>query len=157
MEPLLMRLGLLVLGFSTLLSPLFFLLVFLKNRDRRETGLREIVFKELNSPALRGLYAARIECSWWSGRTLVALDFHDCLNTLIWDAVMRLSLKLPRQVELMVDGLLYPRSRSRFRIRVNRSDHFGDALPLDQGTGPTPWPWIDSCLPGGAGAKCGAV
>jgi hypothetical protein len=118
---LLTRLGALGIGFLSMMGPLVLLMVFLRLRDQRESILYPMVLKELNSPDLRGLFAVKIRCRVFSGQDTVMVDLWNCTKEQVWDTVIRLSIHLPPEVRLVVNGMADSRSRSTLTLKVKRS------------------------------------
>jgi hypothetical protein len=120
MSLLLIRLVQLVLGFMAITGPLVVLLLILKARDRRESSLCGIIIKQLNSPNLRGLFSFRIRHGLVLGRNTVILDLWGCPNAQIWDTTMQLSMSLPPEVRLVVNGTMDYVHKVGFAMKVKR-------------------------------------
>ena len=121
MEGLVARLALLVVGFLGILGPLVLLMGFLGLRDRQESIVLGAVLKELNSPDLRGLFAVNVQCRLFSRQATVTIDLQDCSKEQILDTVIKLSSRVPSQVQLVVNGITDSRSRSALTLNVKRS------------------------------------
>jgi hypothetical protein len=126
MSPLLIRLGQLVLGFMAVTGPLIIMLMLLEARDRRESSLYGIILKRLSSPNLRGLFSFRIRHGLLSGRNTVIVDLWGCSSEQIWDTTMLLSMSLPPEVRLVVNGTMDHKHKVGFAMKVKR-----DAFPVD--------------------------
>ena len=118
---LLMRLGLLFVGFLSMLGPLVLLIGFLRLREQQESFLLGVVLKELNSPDLRGLFAVNVQCGFFTRHGSVSVDLRGCPTDQTWDTMMRLSARLPSKVQLVVNGMTDSRSRSTVTVSVKRS------------------------------------
>ncbi len=121
MGELLTRVGLLIIGFLIILGPLILLMGFLRLRERRESILLGVVLSELNSPNLRGLFAVDVNYGLFTRQGRVTIDLQDCSKEQIWEAIVRLSARLPLQVQLVVNGMTDSRSRSILTLNVKRS------------------------------------
>ncbi|MGA7145878.1 MAG: hypothetical protein WBY47_15370, partial [Desulfobacterales bacterium] len=82
------------------------LLLILNARDRRESTLGGIVFEQLRSPDLRGLYTFRIRHGLFLRSSVVIVNLWDCSKEQIWDTTTRLSISLPSEVRLVVSGTM---------------------------------------------------
>lgn len=120
MSPWLIRLVQLVLGFMAVTGPLIVLLLILKARDRRESLLCGIILKKLNSPNLRGLFSFRILHGILLGRNTVIVDLWGCSSEQVWDAAMQLSMSLPAEVRLVVNGTMDHKDKVGFAMTVKR-------------------------------------
>jgi hypothetical protein len=120
-ESLWMRLGLLFVGFLGMLGPLVLLMGCLRFREERESVLLGAVLKELNSPDLRGLFAVKVQCGLLDRRGKILIDLQDCSREKILDRVLQLSTRLPPRVQLVVNGMTDPRSRSTLTLHVRRN------------------------------------
>ena len=119
METLLLNLGKLLVGFLCIVGPIVFLMALLRVRDRREASLALTVLRELNSPDLRGLFSVNV-VSRSVGSDSVMIDLWGCSREQVWDAVERLSAKLPSHVQVEVNGVSGDRLRSAWTLTVNR-------------------------------------
>ncbi len=116
MEGLLTRLVLLLIGFGMMMSPLAVLIVFLRRRERQESLLRGIVVKELNSPALRGLFAVNVRCGLFTPHGTITIDLLDCSKEQMLRTLLQLSDCLPMDVHLVANGVANLRSRSTLAL-----------------------------------------
>jgi hypothetical protein len=111
MTELLSIIGKLILGFAGILGPVAFLLALRSAHDRRVAALSARVLQELNSPDLRGLFAAKVK-SPLTGADTVVVDLWSCSRDQVWEVMERLSAKLPAHVRVEVNGVSDCRMRS---------------------------------------------
>jgi len=116
LEQLLIRLGKLAIGSLITFGPLAVLIMLLNLRDRRESYLSFVVYKQLNSPDLRGLITFKTRCALFSRHSMVKVDMRGCSNEQIWDAIKRLSHSLPLYVRLIVHSTSEGQFESKFTI-----------------------------------------
>jgi hypothetical protein len=109
----------LFVGFVCILGPVALLLALLHARDRREAALSTTVLRELNSPDLRGLFSVKAK-SRSIGADAVVVDLWGCSREQVWDAMEKLSVKLPSHVRLEVNGLSDCRMRSAWTLTASR-------------------------------------
>ncbi|HEV8662517.1 MAG TPA: hypothetical protein VGT06_05145, partial [Candidatus Methylomirabilis sp.] len=57
-------------------------------------------------------------CALFSPRSVVAVDMRACSRDEIWEAVGRLSRRLPPRVRLVVDGTLDPQCPATFTVET---------------------------------------
>jgi hypothetical protein len=105
-----------VIGFFSMLGLLALLLAFLNLRDQRKSVLYGVVFGELNSPDLRGLFTVKVRYGLFSRQAIVTIEMWHCSNKQIWDTIMRLSIKLPPHVWLTVNGSAALRTPSSWHL-----------------------------------------
>jgi hypothetical protein len=120
MSPLLIRLGQLILGFGAITGPLIVLVLILETRDRRGSKLYGIISKKLNSPNLRGLYSFRVRHGLLFRREIVILDLWGCSSEQIWGVAVQLSMSLPPEVRLVVNGTMDYKHKVGFAMKVRR-------------------------------------
>lgn len=120
MSPLLIRLGQLILGFIAITGPLIVLILILEARDRRESKLYGIILKQLNSPGLRGLFSFRVRLGLLFRRDIVILDLWGCSSEQIWGTTVPLSMSLPPEVRLVVNGTMDYKRKVGFAMKVRR-------------------------------------
>lgn len=105
MESLMEIAGLLmVLGLTG--GPLVGLLFLLNHRDRRESVLRGAVLSEFASPEFRGRIATDVRPALLAGRSVVRVEILGASRDEIWDALMRLALRVPPSIRLVVEGTM---------------------------------------------------
>lgn len=117
LEQLLIRLGNLAIGSLITFRPVMGLIMLLNMlRDRRESYLSFVVYKQLNSPDLRGLITFKTGCALFSWHSTVKVDMRGCSNEQIWDAIKRLSHSLPLYVRLIIHSTSEGQFESTFKI-----------------------------------------
>ena len=116
----LIHIGHLLVGFMILFGPVIVLLLILNARDRRESTLRGIVFEQLRSPDLRGLFTFRIRHALFLGSSVVIVNLWDCSKEQIWDTTTRLSISLPSEVRLIISGTMDREHKVRFALKIKR-------------------------------------
>lgn len=120
MNPLLFHIGHLFMGFIIAAGPVIVLLLILNARDRRESTLRRIIYEQLRSPDLRGLFTFRIRHGLLPGKSTVVVDLWECSKEQIWDTTTRLSMRLPPEVRLVVNGTMDREQKMGFALKVKR-------------------------------------
>jgi hypothetical protein len=126
MSQLLIEIGRLFLGLVAVTGPLIVLVLILEARDRRESKLCGIILKQLNSPNLRGLFSFRIRHGLFFRRDIVILDLWGCSSEQLWDTTVQLSMSLPPEVRLVVNGTMDYKHKVGFAMKVRR-----DAFSVD--------------------------
>ena len=116
----LIHIGHLLVGFMILFGPVIVLLLILNARDRRESTLRGIVFEQLRSPDLRGLFTFRIRHALFLGSSVVDVNLWDCSKEQIWNTTTRLSIHLPLEVRLIVTGTMDREHKVGFTLKLKR-------------------------------------
>ena len=116
----LIHIGHLLVGFMILFGPVIVLLLILNARDRRESTLRGIVFEQLRSPDLRGLFTFRIRHALFLGSSVVIVNLWDCSKEQIWDTTTRLSISLPSEVRLIISGTMDREHKVEFALKIKR-------------------------------------
>lgn len=112
------QVGGLLLGIALTYGPVVGLMALLNLRDRRQSRLYTWAPKELASGHLRGRVAIQVRCALFSPRSVVAVDMRACSRDEIWEAVGRLSRRLPPRVRLVVDGTLDPQCPATFTVET---------------------------------------
>jgi hypothetical protein len=120
MSQLLIHISHLLVGFMILFGPVIVLLLILNARDRRESTLRGIVFEQLRSPDIRGLFTLRIRHALFLGSSVVIVNLWDCSKEQIWDTTTRLSISLPSEVRLIISGTMDPEHKVGFALKIKR-------------------------------------
>lgn len=123
MSELLVNLAKLAIGFFMIAGPVALSIVRLRYRDRREGALNLKALMELNSPELRGLFSVSVK-NRLVGADHVVVDLWGCSRDQIWDLMERLSVCLPAQVRVEVNGISTGRSHSKLTLALkSRSCH----------------------------------
>jgi len=120
MVELMVSLGKLSIGFLCILGPVALAILFLQNREHRESELYTTVLRELNVPELRGLFTARILTRPLTADTVV-VDLWQCSREQVWGVIERLAAQLPEHVRLEVNGITDCRVRSTWKLTVMRT------------------------------------
>jgi hypothetical protein len=116
----LIHIGQTLAGFMIATGPVIILLLILNARDRRESTLRFIVLKQLSSPNLKGLFSFRIRRGSLLGRNTVTLNLEESSREQIWDTTMHLSMNLPPEARLVVNGTMDQKHKMGFALEVKR-------------------------------------
>ena len=120
MSQLLIHIGRTLVGFIIVTGPVLILCLILKVRDRRESKLRFIILKELSSPNLKGLFTFRIRHGLLPGGDTVIVNLWDISREQVWDTTMHLSMSLPPDVRLVVNGTMDQKHKLGFALNVKR-------------------------------------
>jgi hypothetical protein len=119
----LMQLGGLVVMVGVTYGPVVGLLELLNLRDGRRSRLLASVMKELAARHFSGRIAVRVHCALLSRRSVVRLDMQACSPDEIWQALARLSRRLPPIVRLRVDGIVDPECPTLVTVAVPSRHH----------------------------------
>lgn len=112
----LMVLGGLLAVFLVTGGPLLALSWLLDLRDRRQSRLREAVLRHVTAEEVRRRIRVDVRCALFSRKGLVTLDMSACSREEIWEAVTRLSHRLPPRVRVAVFGALDGQRTAVFRL-----------------------------------------
>lgn len=112
----LMTLGAYVALLALTLGPLLSLAWLLELRDRRQSRLRDAVLRHVTSEEVRRRIRVDVRCALFSRKGLVTLDMSGCSRKEIWEAVTRLSHRLPPRVRVAVFGALDGQFPAAFRL-----------------------------------------
>lgn len=116
----LVLLGRLLMALATTIGPVAVLLMLRNGRDRRELELLGDVMSALNSKDLRERIAVGVRCALLLRRGVVTVDMRACTGEEIWDAVWRVSSRLPPSVRLEVDGTVDPQLAATLTVQPAR-------------------------------------
>jgi hypothetical protein len=108
----------LLMGFGVTAGPLVALLVLQNRRDRRESALLGAVLAEFASPKFRGRLATRVRCALLGRGSVVRMHILGGSRDEVWDALMRLALRVPPSVRLVVEGTMDPDSPAPFTLET---------------------------------------
>lgn len=120
MSQFLFHIGRLLVGFIIVVGPVIVLLLILDTRDHRESALRSIIYEQLRSPDLRGLFTFKIRHGLLLGNSTVVVNLWDCSKEQIWDTTTRLSMNFPPGVRLVVNGAMDREHKVEFVLKVKR-------------------------------------
>lgn len=100
------------------LGPVVALVELLNLRDRRQLTLLNTVCAQFSAQAVRSDIAVQVHCALFSRRSVVTVDMRACSPDEIWDAIMRLSQRLPPHVRLVVDGTVNRQLPATFTVEA---------------------------------------
>lgn len=113
-----MQLGGFLLMVGITYGPVVGLLELLNLRDRRQSRLLGSLMKELAARHFSGRIAVHVHCALLSRHSVVRLDMRACSPDEIWQAIARLSRRLPPAVRLRVDGIVDPECPSPVTLTI---------------------------------------
>lgn len=111
---------LMVFGLTS--GPLVGLLFLLNRRDRRESALRGAVLSEFASPEFRGRVATDVRSALLAGPSVVRVEILGGSRDEMWEALMRLALRVPPSVRLVVEGTMHGDYPASFTVETTGRD-----------------------------------